>query len=117
MLNLKMGYVVIFIRNVNFDAGNVNGRKGIVRAISPRIVDVQVIAPGDPLVKVLRITFEVQVGSKSITFHRQQFPLRVCYAVTINKSQGQTLTKVGLDLRDDVFCHDQLYVALSRTTL
>ena len=106
----------MFSRNVNFDAGIINGRKGIVRAISPRIVDVQVIAPGDPLVKVPRITFEDQVGSKGITFHRQQFLLRVCYAVTINKSQGRTPTKVRLDLRVDVFCHGQLYVALSRTT-
>ena len=51
-----------------------------------------------------------------MTFHRKQFPLRVCYAMTINKSQGQTLSRVGLHLRDDVFCHGQLYVALSRTT-
>lgn len=115
-LNLKRGCVVMFIRNVNFDSGIVNGRKGIVRAISPRVVDVQVIAAGSPLVKIPRITFEVKVGANGITFHRQQFPLRVCYAVTINKSQGQTLTTVGLDLRDDVFCHGQLYVALSRTT-
>ena len=39
MLNLKMGSIM-FIRNVNFDPGIVNGRKGIVRAISPRILDV-----------------------------------------------------------------------------
>ena len=36
--------------------------------------------------------------------------------MTINKSQGQTLKHVGLDLRGDVFCHGQLYVAVSRTT-
>ena len=106
----------MFIRNVNFDSGIVNGRKGIVCAISSRIVDVQIIGVGSPLVKIPRITFEVKVGKHGMILHRQQFPLRVCYAMTINKSQGQTLCRVGLDLRDDVFCHGQLYVALSRTT-
>ena len=62
------------------------------------------------------LLFEVKVGKDGMTFHRKQFPLRSCYAMTINKSQGQTLSRVGLDLRDDVFCHGQLYVALSRTT-
>jgi len=35
------------------------------------------------------------------------------YAMTINKSQGQTLSHVGLHLGDDVFSHAQLYIAFS----
>ena len=36
--------------------------------------------------------------------------------MTINKSQGQSVKNVGLDLRSSVFSHGQLYVALSRCT-
>ncbi|CAN0322383.1 unnamed protein product, partial [Scytosiphon promiscuus] len=71
----------MFIRNNNFDSGIVNGRKGIVRSISSRIVDVQIVADGSPLVKIPRITSKVQLGRSGLSFHRQQFPLGVCYAV------------------------------------
>lgn len=67
-------------------------------------------------VKILRICCNVQAGARGITFHRLQFPVRLCYAVTINKSQWQTWRRVGLDLSGQVFCHGQLYVAWIRTT-
>ncbi|KAG5530927.1 hypothetical protein RHGRI_025763 [Rhododendron griersonianum] len=47
---------------------------------------------------------------------RRQFPVRLAYAMTINKSQGQSVKFVGVDLRTPVFSHGQLYVALSRCT-
>jgi hypothetical protein len=50
------------------------------------------------------------------TLKQRQFPVRLAFSMTINKSQGQSVKNVGLDLRTPVFTHGQLYVALSRVT-
>jgi hypothetical protein len=52
----------------------------------------------------------------TFSFKRLQFPVRLAFALTINKAQGQSVKNVGLDLRVPVFSHGQLYVALSRAT-
>jgi len=45
---------------------------------------------------------------------RRHFPLKLAFAMTINKSEGQTLNRVGIYLPTPLFSHSQLYVALSR---
>jgi len=45
---------------------------------------------------------------------RTQFPLRLAYCTTVNKSQGQEYDTVLIDLRQQTFAHGHLYVALSR---
>lgn len=44
----------------------------------------------------------------------KQFPLKLAYAFTIHKAQGQTFEKVIIDLNSHIFATGQLYVALSR---
>ena len=72
----------------------------------------QLLTPLRPIVLVPRINFHAQVGRQGINFSRVQFPLRLAYSLTINKSQGQTLSRIGLDLHKGNFAHGQLYVAL-----
>ena len=52
----------------------------------------------------------------SFQFKRRQFPVHLAFALSINKSQGQSVRHIGLYLGFPVFAHGQLYVALSRAT-
>ena len=69
------------------------------------------------MVFIPRISLSPSDGSAAIQFSRYQFPIRPAFAMTINKAQGQTFERVGLDLlSSECFSHGQLYVALSRVT-
>ena len=117
-LILKSNGLAMIVRNLNFSEGLVNGQKCILKAVSPnsRVIHAEFLTDElpHPIVLIPRISFPAQVGRNGINFMRVQFPLRTAYAMTINKSQGQTLTRIGLDLRSSPFAHGQLYVALTR---
>ncbi|KAL7108796.1 hypothetical protein ACP275_06G135800 [Erythranthe tilingii] len=66
------------------------------------------------MVFIPRMTLIPSDSALPIKFQRRLFPLMVSFAMTINKSQGHTISHVGLYLSRHVFSHGQLYVALSR---
>src|SRR5690606_3273365 len=66
------------------------------------------------LVLIPRIKLEPSGELLPFNFRRLQFPVRLSFAMTINKSQGQAFEKVGILLDKPIFTHGQLYVALSR---
>ena len=49
-----------------------------------------------------------------VPIKRLQFPVKVIFAMTTNKSRGQTFETIGMHLERDCFTHGQLYVSLSR---
>lgn len=116
-LRLKVGDVCLIMRNLNVEAGLTNNTRVQIVQIRPRCIKVQTLRRGHEKVFLIpRIQFKFRMHNIGFEITRTQFPLRRAFAMTYNKSQGQTLQKVVLDVRSQVFSHGMLYVGLSRVT-
>jgi len=117
-LCLKVGCPVMVLRNLDPSNGLCNGSRGILTRIQPHVLEIRMLG-GDRNGKcafIPRMNITTTVAQVGVAMRRRQFPIRLAFAMTINKSQGQSVHYVGLDLRTDIFAHGQLYVALSRCT-
>lgn len=117
-LNLKIGAVVMLLRNLNPSKGLMNGSRMKILQMMNRVLKVELLtgANAGSVHFIPRIKLMPSDSTLPFEMARTQFPIKLAYAITINKAQGQSLERVGLYLDNQVFSHGQLYVALSRAT-
>jgi hypothetical protein len=135
-LLLFEGAICMLVRNLDPKRGLVNSTKCIIKRIwgggathsgrtSHKAIEVALVQ-ADPDIPggfresattfvIPRISFHFEPPrAKSMTIVRRQFPLALCYAITAHKAQGQTLSRILIDQRNDSFAHGQTYVTFGR---
>ena len=89
-LVLKKGAPIMLLRNLSQSTGMCNGTRLIITELADRVIQA-VILTGSHVghtVYIHRIELTAKKTKWPFVLQRRQFPIRLCYAMTINKSQG-----------------------------
>ena len=99
-ISLKVGAVIMLLRNLNPAEGHCNGTRYVVTNLAKHVIEA-VIPEGLHKGKILFIPRIYNTPPKNFSPHmtRIQFPIKLAFAITSNKSQGQSLESIGIFLK------------------
>ena len=102
------------VRSLDPKKGFCNGTRCFLKSKTRNLLVVTPLSGGDDIL-VPRVPMECTESKLGIPFIRRQFPILLAYYLTLNRSQGQTLDTVGIELPESVFSHGHVYVGAART--
>jgi hypothetical protein len=118
LLKLKVGAPIMVLQNLQSEKGVCNGSRGILTKVSNHVLEVHLLGGehGGETVFIPCITlipFDIHLPFK---LQSHQFPVKLAFAMIINKFQSQSVNYFGLDLCSPVFTHGWFYIAISQAT-
>jgi hypothetical protein len=120
LLTMKVGARYMIIKNYDVQAGVCNGTMCELLKCTKNLAQVKLLTGTQQgrVIALPRCSCHVSPENSGLpfAFTRVQFPLAPAYCVSVHKSQGQTLGKVGIVIDMDSFAHGQVYTAFSRTS-
>jgi len=120
-LRLKVGTQIMLVKNDNSTPQRwVNGTIAIISKLEKYKISINIDENIYQVSKEKWDKFEYKVTGKkiipSVVATYTQYPIKLAWAATIHKCQGQTFKNVCIDMDEGAFTHGQTYVALSRAT-
>ncbi len=110
-MKLKVGMLIMLFRNIDSIEGLCNGTRLIVTLLYQNCIGPPII--GDAFngrdYVILWIKLPIEEGEILWTLIQKQFLIRLWFAITINKSQGQSFAHFVIDLHNPCFSHRQFY--------
>lgn len=106
----------MLLRNLDQTNGLCNGKRLQAKDLAQNVNTTTILTgknSGDTIF-IARMDMVPSNSGFPFKFQHRQVPICLCFAMTINKSQWKSLSKVGFYLPRPIFTHGQLYVTVSR---